>query len=57
MAQWMNLQRIEKFKNLMQLWRPAPGLTAGRQADKIWARLDTLKACCRSKYWFSALFN
>ena len=26
-----------------------PGLTAGRLADEIWARLEILKACCRSK--------
>ena len=27
-----------------------PGLKAGRQADKIWARLEISKAYCRSKY-------
>ena len=60
MAQWTNLQRIEKFKNPMRLYinceksgglyLAEPGLTAGWLADKIWARLEILKACCRSKY-------
>ena len=64
MARWTNLQRIEIFVNLAQLYITSetsgglhlvePGLTAGRQsgsmADKIWARLEILKACSRSKY-------
>ena len=59
MVQWMNLQRIEKFVNGMRLYITCeksgglhlaePGLTAGWQADKIWARLEILKACCRLK--------
>ena len=59
MVRWMNLQRIKKFVNLTQLYITCeksgglylaePGLMAGRQADEIWARLDILKACCRSK--------
>ena len=67
MAQWMNLQRIEKFVNGMRLYITCekseglhlaePGLTAGwqggrqagRLANKIWARLEILKTCCRSK--------
>ena len=67
----MNLQRIEKFVNSTRLYinceisggphLAEPGLTAGRQAgrlaDKIWARLEILKACCRSKNQFSALFS
>ena len=34
------------------IWRPAPSRTQsyGRLADEIWARLEILKACCRSKY-------
>ena len=38
--------------NLWKIWRPKPSGTGsyGRQADEIWARLDMLKACCRSKY-------
>ena len=27
-----------------------PGLMAGRLSDKIWIRLEILKACCRLKY-------
>ena len=27
-----------------------PRLMAGRLADKIWARLEIIKACCRLKY-------
>ena len=60
----MNLQRLKKFINLMRqyitceksegLYLAEPGLTVGRQAgwltDEIWARLEVLKACCRSKY-------
>ena len=34
-----------------------PGLTAGWLADEIWARLEILKACCRSKNLISALFS
>ena len=63
MAQWMNLQQIEKLVNGMRLYITCeesrglhlaePGLTAGRQAgwlaDKIWAWLEILKVCCRSK--------
>ena len=49
MAQWMDLQRIEKFVNHTRLYRTCEksgglhlvelGLTAGWLADKIWARL------------------
>ena len=50
MAQWTNLQRIEKFENRTRLYITCgglylaePGLTAGWQAgslaDEIWARL------------------
>ena len=41
--------------NLWKIWRPAPSGTrsydrqAGSMSDKIWARYDILKACCRSK--------
>ena len=63
MAQWMNLQRIENFVNGTRLYITCeksgglhlaePGLMAGRLAgwlaDEIWARLEILKACCRSK--------
>ena len=64
MAQWTNLQRIEKFVNGTRLYITCeksgglhlaePGLTAGwlagRPADEISARLEILlKACCRSK--------
>ena len=59
MAQWMNFQRIEKFVNGTQLYITCeksgglhlaePGLMAGWLADEIWARLEILKACCRSK--------
>ena len=63
MAQWMNLQWIKKFVNGMRLYITCeksgglhlaePGLMAGwqagRQANEIWARLEILKACCRSK--------
>ena len=31
------------------LYLVEPGLTAGRLADEIWARLEILKACCRLK--------
>ena len=60
MAQMTNLQWTEIFVNATQMYITCeksgglhlaePGLTAGSQADKICARLDTLKACCRSKY-------
>ena len=38
--------------NLWKIWRPASGGAGsyGRQADKIWTRLDILKACYRSKF-------
>ena len=59
MAQWMNLQQIENFVNGTRLYITCeksgglhlaePGLTAGRLADEIWARLEILKACFRSK--------
>ena len=63
MAQWTNLQRIEKFVNQTRLyitWEKSgglylaePGLTVGwlavHLADEIWAMLEILKACCRSK--------
>ena len=64
MAQWMNLQRTKKFVTPTRLYITSEksggmhlaelGLMAGRQAgnpvDKIWARLEILKACCRLKY-------
>ena len=66
MAQWMDLQQIEKFVNRMQLYAtceksgglhlaergPMAGWLAGWQAGwlTIWARLKILKASCRSKY-------
>ena len=65
MAQWTNLQRIGKFLNMTRLCitreksrglhLAEPGLTAdsrqtGSPADKIWARLEVLKACCKLKY-------
>ena len=48
MAHWTNLQRIEIFVNLGQLYITSegglclvePGLTAGSPADEIWARLE-----------------
>ena len=67
MAQWTDLQRIEKFVNGMRLYiiceksgglhLAEPGLMAGwlagwlsvRPADEIWAKLEILKAWCRSK--------
>ena len=63
MAQWMNLQWMEKFVNGMRLYITCensgglhlaePGLTAGWlavwQVDEIWARLEYKKACCKSK--------
>ena len=67
MAQWMNLQRIEKFVNGTRLYITCeksgglhlaePGLTAGWLADEIWARFEILKACCRLKNSISALFS
>ena len=38
--------------NLWKIWRPAPSRTGSysRLADKIWVRLEILKACCRLKY-------
>ena len=69
MAQWTNLQWIERFVNPTRLYitcekSGGPHLPdwvlqkAGRPADKIWARLEILKACCKSKYsQFSALFS
>ena len=59
MAQWMNLQQVEKFVNWMRLYMTCeksgslhlvePGVMAGRLAsrlvDEIWARLKILKAC------------
>ena len=60
MAQWTNLQRIEKFENLARLYinceksgglyLAEPGVTAGWLADEILARLEILNACYRSKY-------
>ena len=60
MVQWMDLQQIEKFVNRMRLYATCeksgglhlvePGLTAGWLADEMWARLEILKAGCRSKY-------
>ena len=63
MAQWTDLQRIEKFVNGTRLYiiceksgglhLAEPGLMAGwlavRPADEIWAKLEILKAWCRSK--------
>ena len=59
MAQWTNLQQIEKFVNRTRLYITCeksggldlaePGITAGRLADEIWMRLEILKACCRLK--------
>ena len=63
MVQGTNLPRIEIFVNGTRLYITCeksgglhlaePGLTAnwlaGRLADEIWARLEILKACCRSK--------
>ena len=60
MAQWTNLQWIIRFVNQMLLYITCekswglhlaePGLMAGRLVawlvDKIWARLEILKACC-----------
>ena len=60
MVQWTNFQWIEKFENPARLYinceksgglyLAEPGLTAGWLADEIWARLEILNACCRSKY-------
>ena len=64
MAQWTNLQRIDKFENRTRLYITCgksgglylaePGLTAGWQAGslagEIWARLEIFNACCRLKY-------
>ena len=64
MAQWTNFHRIKIFVNPAQLYITSersgdlhlaePGLTASRHtgnlADEIWARLEILKACSRSKY-------
>ena len=54
MAQWMNLQRIEKFINGMQLYITCkksgglhlaePGLTAGRQASWLAGQRNLGKA-------------
>ena len=53
MAQWTNLQRIEKFENPMRLYIHrvkileactwSYGRVAGWLADKIWARPEILK--------------
>ena len=60
MVQWMNLQLIKKFVNPTRLYITfkksgglhlgETGLMAGWLADKIWARLEILKARCRWKY-------
>ena len=60
MTQWTDIQWIEKFVNRTRLYATCeksgglclaePSLMAGWLADKIWARLEILKACCRSKY-------
>ena len=60
MAQWTNFQRIKKFVNPMLLYITCensgglhlaePGFTAGWQAVEIKARLEVLKASCRSRY-------
>ena len=67
MVQWMNLQQIKKFVNGMQLYITCEksgglylaelGLTAGRLADEIWARLKILKLAVDRKIRFSALFS
>ena len=58
MAQWMDLQRIKKFVNRTRLYATCeksgglhlvePGFMAGWL--EIYARLEILKGCCRSKY-------
>ena len=64
MVQWMNLQWIDRFVNLMQLYIPygnsgglhlaEPGLTAGWLAgwlaDKIQAKSKNFKTFCRIEY-------
>ena len=60
MAQWMNLQRIEKFVNQTRLYITCEksgglhlaesGLMEGWLADEIWARPEILKLHCRLKY-------
>ena len=60
MAHWMNLQQIEIFVNPVRLYITSersgglhlvePGLMAGSLADEIWAGLEILKACSKSKY-------
>ena len=62
MAQWTKLWRIEKFVNPIRLFMTSeksgglhlaePGLTAGSLCNKIWARVEILKACR-----FFTLFN
>ena len=64
MAQWT---RIEKFVNQTRqyitceksecLHPVEPGLTAGRQVDEIWARLDIYKLAIDLNIRFFALFN
>ena len=56
MAQWTNLQRIEKFENPTRLYINCEksgglylaelSLTAGWLADEIWARFEILKTYC-----------
>ena len=64
MVQWTNLPRIEIFVNLARLYATSErsgglylrsgtgsyGRQSGNLADEIWARLEILKACSRSKY-------
>ena len=62
MAQWTNLQRIERFEIQRNHALPSEksgglhlaelGLMPGSLADKIWTRLEILKACCRSIFDF-----
>ena len=71
MAQWTNLQRIEKFVNRMRLYvtceksgglhLAVPSLTAGwqsgRLADEIWVRLEILKLAVDQNIRSSTLFS
>ena len=62
MVQWTKFERIKKFVNPMQLHITCeksgglhlaePGLTAGRQAEKIWVMLENLTVCCRPIFCF-----
>ena len=63
MVQWTSFRQIKRFVNRTRLYIACGksvdlhlvelDLTAGRlAADEIWAKLEILKACCRSKYIF-----